>query len=53
MKTEINLRDYMQVLIMINDNLLFYTILESVIRGKFNRTYYFNVQFKKRQINKK
>ena len=29
---------------MINENLLFYTILESVIRGKLNRIYYFNVQ---------
>ena len=48
MKTEINLKDYMQVLIMINENLSFYTILETVIRGKFNRTYYFNVQFKKK-----
>ena len=38
----------MQVLIMINKNLLFYTILESVICKKLNRIYYFNVQFNKK-----
>ena len=38
----------MQVLIMINENLLFYTILESVFRKKMNRIYYFNVQFNKK-----
>ena len=38
----------MQVLIMINKNLLFYTILDSVICKKLNRIYYFNVQFNKK-----
>ena len=38
----------MQVLAMINENLLFYTTLESVIHGKLNAIYYFNVQFNKK-----
>ena len=38
----------MQVLIMINKNLLFYMILESVFRKKMNRIYYFHVQFNKK-----
>ena len=38
----------MQVLIMINKNLLFYTILESVFRKKMKRIYYFHVQFNKK-----
>ena len=39
----------MQVLIMINKNLLFYLILESVICKKMNRIYYFNLQFNKKR----
>ena len=38
----------MQVLIMINENLLFYTMFESLFRKKMNRIYYFHVQFNKK-----
>ena len=41
MKTKFNLKDCMEVLIMINEKL--YAILELFIRGKLNRIYYFNV----------
>lgn len=43
MKTKFNLKDCMEVLIMINEKLSFYAILELFIRGKLNRIYYFNV----------
>ena len=42
MKTKFNLKDCMEVL-MINEKLSFYAILELFIRGKLNRIYYFNV----------
>ena len=47
MKTKFNLKDYMYVLIMINENTLFYIILESVTRGKLNRIHYLYSSIKK------
>ena len=47
-ETKFNLKDEMEVLIMINENLMFYTILELVVFGKLNRIYFFTVQFNKK-----
>ena len=38
----------MQVLIIINEKLIFHTILELVVCRKLNRIYYFNVQLNKK-----